>query len=93
MTTVVESGNNYLRLSDGTQVCWGEFAKKQNVEVTVALPFIDTNWKVITQHIGTMRGNYTNTSSIKSQTTTMFTFDTNHSEQDTYHYVAIGRWK
>ena len=94
---VVDAGTDYIRLyykpkGWGIQICWGEFAKKQNVEVTVPMPFINTEWKVICQHIGSGRGNYTNTSTIKAQSTNTFTFNSNHSEQDTYHYIAIGRW-
>lgn len=90
---IEDMGSYYVKWSNGFMLCWGEFEKKQNVVVTIPQPYINTDWKIMTQHIGTMRGNYTNTSTIKNQTINTFTFDTNHSDQDTYHYFCIGKWK
>nr|DAK86194.1 MAG TPA: putative tail fiber protein [Caudoviricetes sp.] len=83
-----------LRFSNGIQICWGSFNKATNVTVTFTLPFVNTLYKVCCQHAsGSMRGNYTNTGDVRNKTTTNFQFDTNHSEQDKYDYIAIGAWQ
>ena len=91
---VSSSGIYYIRFFSGLQIAWGTFTKSTNVTVTLPVAFVDTNYKVCCQHAkGTMRGNYTNTGDVSNKTTTTFQFDANHSEKDTYDYIAIGKWK
>ena len=95
---IISSGSNangdWIRFSDGTQICYGQLQKSENVLVSLPLAFIDTNYRVCCQHAhGAMRGNYTNTGDVRDKTTTSFKFNANHSEHDYYDWIAIGKWK
>lgn len=91
---IISSGTSCVKFVDGTQVCWGQFKKAENVTVPLPAAFIDTDYRVCCQHAHkAMRGNYTNTGDVRDKTTTSFKFNANHSEADYYDWIAIGKWK
>lgn len=105
---VVASGSNYVRFSDGTQVCWGDTAAYSGfdpmttawMQVTFAQPFIDANYGITADPV--FDGGNTwllHTFMIYRQPTYANIGLVNGGSNITvnagtiYSYVAIGRWK
>ena len=86
------SGTNYCRMPDGTLIQWGSATVDANAYVVspnLAVPFVDTNYKVtitplsqnLTFSIGTKR--VSNFAIGRVPVTSASNFD----------WIAIGRWK
>lgn len=93
--TSISSGTNYLKLPDGTLVCWGSVTIPSGVYTaywTFPEDFIDrTNLSIQVTPLQTGTSwnvNYASTS--VSQTQIGRTPNTN---SDTYYILAFGRWK
>ena len=89
-SAIATSGTNWVRFSDGTQICW-EGAVNQST-VNFPVPFINTSYAV-----SLVKGTDQNGNSmlITSRYTTKFSAKTyGYSDADgRYDYIAIGRWK
>lgn len=103
---VVASGDNYVRLGNGTQICWGESAEFQeiaagavvNTVCTFAVPFINSDYSCTTT-FGADGGNSWNlrVSTTIRGTSNLQIFigsrDFVVNAGTTIRYIAIGRWK
>ena len=94
---IAASGSNYVRFSDGTQLCWGTYTcGKKITQVTVTFPqsFLNTNYIFYAFSDGNIHNTTINFRN-KSTTKTLYSInedDTYYSSID-YSYFAIGRWK
>nr|DAM39092.1 MAG TPA: putative tail fiber protein [Caudoviricetes sp.] len=103
---VVASGDNYVRLGNGTQICWGESAAFQEIAAgavvnticTFAVPFFNSDYSCTTT-FGADGGNSWNlrVSSTIRGTSDLQIFigsrDLVVNAGTTIRYIAIGRWK
>lgn len=103
---VVASGDNYVRLGNGTQICWGESAAFQeiaagavvNTVCTFAVPFFNSDYSCTTT-FGADGGNSWNlrVSATIRETSNLQIFigsrDFVVNAGTTIRYIAIGRWK
>lgn len=103
---VVASGDNYVRLGNGTQICWGESAAFQeiaagavvNTVCTFAVPFFNSDYSCTTT-FGADGGNSWNlrVSTTIRGTSNLQIFigsrDLVVNAGTTIRYIAIGRWK
>ena len=85
------SGSNYVRFSDGTQLCWGKVNQSSGVAITFSFPvaFKDTNYFAKTDFEGgAADSNLTNykTTSVTNRTAI-------YGGSSAWRYFAIGRWK
>ena len=91
------SGKNYVRFSDGTQLCWGTYTcGKKITQVTVTFPqsFLNTNYIFYAfsdYNIHNINIYFKNKSTTK-MLCDIDAYDTAYSSID-YSYFAIGRWK
>ena len=93
---VSASGSNYVRFTDGTQICWGgPFTYNQSagdndrLRVTFPVAFADASYAVIMQ----LTTESENPSRIVGQSTTSFTWSKKGVTYGSHLYTAIGRWK
>lgn len=87
---ISSSGTNYIRFSDGTQICRGTSTKNTNGSMTVSFDasFSSEPTVVLTPTI------YSTDMYVVSTATTSFKWQDGHTSNSTsVHYVAIGRWK
>lgn len=103
---VVAGGDNYVRLGNGTQICWGESAAFQeiaagtviNTVCTFAVPFFNSDYSCTTT-FGADGGNSWNlrVSATFRGTSNLQIFigsrDLAVGAGTTIRYIAIGRWK
>ena len=84
------SGNNYVRFSDGTQVCWGTSNPSSGRAVFLfPVAFANTSYFCCSNFDnGAADSNITNYSTTSAQNRTAIT-----SSGQTWRYIAIGRWK
>ena len=94
---IAASGSNYVRFSDGTQLCWGTHTcGKKITQVTVTFPqsFLNTNYIFYAFsdfNIHNIDIYFKNKSTTK-MLCSIDSNDTYYSSTD-YSYFAIGRWK
>ena len=94
---IAASGSNYVRFSDGTQLCWGTYTcGKKITQVTVTFPqsFLNTNYIFFAfsdYNIHNINIYFKNKSTTK-MSCNIDSYDTTYSSID-YSYFAIGRWK
>lgn len=103
---VIASGSNYVRFSDGTQICWGNAIfgsmnanASSYASVIFSLPFIDTNYITSSNQIhdsGYTSGCFVNM--VNRQTTQVDVSVYNDANVTVtpgtqYSVIAIGRWK
>ena len=87
------SGSNYIRFSNGVQICWGGQRAKLNGAAmpkwTFAQPFKYTSYGL------SVSGNYESMNIVKTRTTTYFIPCDGTTYYGTYacYYVAVGLWK
>ena len=87
------SGSNYIRFSNGVQICWGGQSARLNSAAmprwTFGQPFKDTNYGL------GVSGNYDWMNAVKTRTTTYFIPGDGTIYSGTYvcYYVAVGLWK
>lgn len=89
--SIGSSGDNFVRFTDGTQICWGVVTTDATGNKTIAFPgeFIST--PIVTAN---QLGNYSiySPNIVANASSVTFTcFFTN--QVQTLHYVAIGKWK
>lgn len=82
---VESSGTNYIRYTDGLQICWGQ--AKGATTVTLPQPFVSYDYRISLTDIGQDKhsggaGNRT--------TTTFYIFG---GSGVYFHWIAIGKWK
>ena len=104
VTSIAASGSNYIRFTDGTQICWGRSNDKYSSarKFTHPVPFVDTNYYIGTAYygIGTYEGTCTyvgygsnswiSSTYINAPTTTYCVVAGTGTEA---RYIAVGRWK
>ena len=87
------SGSNYIRFSNGVQICWGGQSARLNSAAmprwTFGQPFKDTNYGL------GVSGNYDWMNAVKTRTTTYFIPGDGTIYSGTYvcYYVSVGLWK
>ena len=104
VTSIAASGSNYIRFTDGTQICWG----RSNDQYSPArkfihpVPFVDANYYIGTAYYGmrTYEGTFTyvgygsnswiSSAYINAPTTTYCVVAGTGTEA---RYIAVGRWK
>lgn len=103
-TSIAASGDNYIRFTDGTQICWGRsndqysFARK----FIHPVPFVDANYYIGTAYYGTGSGDGVRTfvcygsgswlgfGFVSAPTATYCIIAGTGTEA---RYIAVGRWK
>ena len=104
VTSIAASGSNYIRFTDGTQICWGRSNDKYQTarKFTHPVPFVDTNYYIGTAYygIGAQEGTCTyvgygshswiSSARINAPTTTYCVVAGAGTEA---RYIAVGRWK
>lgn len=103
-TSIAASGDNYIRFTDGTQICWGRsndqysFARK----FIHPVPFVDANYYIGTAYYGTGSGDGVRTfvcygsdswlgSGFVSAPTATYCIIAGTGTEA--RYIAVGRWK
>ena len=85
---ITASGTNYVRFSDGTQICWACYDTQQNNPVTwtFPVPFANASYAFVAQ---AKRGTVLSDITTKAAASIVYNFKTNASAHYTF---AIGRW-
>lgn len=101
VSDIASSGSNYIRFTNGIQICWGyiNIGSSCDATVTLPVPFKDWNWSVTASCIGTYEqgnGAYTiKIAGIESTSSfycaTWMNLELGGNQQ--WHYQAIGYWK
>ena len=103
-TSIAASGSNYIRFTDGTQICWG----RSNDQYSSArkfihpVPFVDANYYIGTTYYGTGSGDGVRTfvcygrsswlgSGFVSAPTATYCIIAGTGTEA--RYIAVGRWK
>lgn len=102
---VVESGENYVRYSDGLQICWGERTIQRQSTTSVRTyedelpkPFKDASYAVAfgmkdNQSSGYHDGTVQHYARTASKISVLIDMDNSSRYTTGYTYIAIGRWK
>ena len=96
--TIEEQGNEYIRYSNGLQICWGTMGSS-NVEWVYRLfpkPFIDTTIYMTATQVYTTsdRANFKNAAvGIEIYNSSTFSITVYSSANWQVNFYAIGRWK
>lgn len=103
-TSIAASGSNYIRFTDGTQICWG----RSNDQYSSArkfihpVPFVDANYYIGTTYYGKDsgdgvrtfvcygRGSWLGSGFVSAPTATYCIIAGTGTEA---RYIAVGRWK
>lgn len=103
-TSIAASGNNYIRFTDGTQICWGRSNDKYSSarKFTHPVPFVNADYYIGTAFYGTTKHENTLTyvgygsnswlgsSYVQAPTATYCIIAGTGTEA---RYIAVGRWK
>lgn len=103
-TSIAASGNNYIRFTDGTQICWGRSNDKysSNRKFTHPVPFVNANYYIGTAYYG--KGAHENTLTYVGYGDNSW-ISSNYIDTPTAtycivagtgveaRYIAVGRWK
>lgn len=104
-TSIAASGSNYIRFTDGTQICWGRSNDKYSSarQFTHPVPFVDANYYIGTAFYGVNSGGsvsafvcYGNGSWLGSgryMDTPTATYCIVAGTGAEARYIAVGRWK
>lgn len=87
--TIEAQGTNYIRYSNGIQICWGDFIGR-NTTVTLPMAFSNTNYVVVAGVSHNGQTNYGVSVDIRSNTT-FYSYMSDSNRQCSY--IAIGYWK
>ena len=89
-----EIGTDYLRLTNGLQICWGTFTCLSNTSrINFSVPFINSNYKVSLCDSAVGSATASSVCGVQSnRATTGFTAISNISNFNG-EYIAIGKWK
>jgi hypothetical protein len=102
-----ESNDNYLKLIDGTLICWGktnkyniEYQHTENVDITLPVSYKDANYIVLTSiaDIGAFWANGLTTAGYSTSTNNIRVCLSNYQINSTIQsvsasWITIGRWK
>ena len=85
------SGSNYIRFSNGVQICWGKVNQSNGVAVTFSFPvaFKDTNYFAKSD----FEGGAANSNLTNYKTTSVTNRDPIHGSTAAWRYFAVGCWK
>lgn len=96
--SIAASGTNYVRFTDGTQICWGTIASG-STEFSFPVPFIDTNYAfgyMSTASYSLPSGSYSGSKAdnryVSNTTTTSLSIASSNASV-TIRLIVIGRWK
>ena len=103
-TSIAASGSNYIRFTDGTQICWGRSNDQYSSarKFTHPVPFVDTNYYIGTAYYGTRTyegtctyvgygsNSWIGSAYINAPATTYCVVAGTGTEA---RYIAVGRWK
>lgn len=97
--TIEEQGTNYIRYSNGIQICWGRMATSTGTQTINFQPFINANYSVAICKLSTSSSNvnpnfrWLRGLMCYNLTTTSFQSDDFNGESQPRSWIAIGRWK
>ena len=90
-SAVASSGSNWVRFSDGTQVCWASFTSGQN-KVTFPVAFSNANYSVIATKNHSRDGEAMYATSKATTNFEIGTYGYGGTSDGAFNYVAVGRW-
>lgn len=97
--TIEEQGTNYIRYSNGIQICWGRMVNTTGTQTINFQPFINANYSVAICKLSTSSSNVNSNFRwlrglmCYNLTTTSFQSDDFNGEAQPRSWLAIGRWK
>ena len=104
VTSIAASGANYIRFTDGTQICWGRSNDRYSSarKFIHPVPFVDANYYIGTAYYGTNSGDgvrtfvcygsgsWLSSNYVSAPTATYCIIAGTGTEA---RYIAVGRWK